>query len=181
MATRQTQGSSGVVECHSGNRTPRSEKSVAHPHFANLLLHLFAAAKLDPCGPLRFFRRHARTGVFLDQHFEVRRISWSRSLSRRARKGDFGKNSVLLLGVVCQTPSTRLPKLSRWPRKSLSVPDKSAGHVQPQDCTFAGLAGAACTCRTISWMSSKTLAKVAVSPSRDRPLCSGGSSVIRQR
>lgn len=66
-------------------------KPVAHPHFANLPLHLFAAAKLDPCGPLRFFWRHARAGVFLDQHFEVRanllvQIAVATGKERRLRK-----------------------------------------------------------------------------------------------
>jgi hypothetical protein len=72
-------------------------KPVAHPHFANLLLHLFAAAKLDQCGPLRFFPR-----VFPRSAFRGASESPGPDRCRDGqRKGDFGKNSVLLLEVVC--------------------------------------------------------------------------------
>ena len=46
-------------------------KPIASPLLANLLFHLFDAAKLDPRGALRFLRRHAGTNIFLGQHFEM--------------------------------------------------------------------------------------------------------------
>ncbi|MGB8592386.1 MAG: hypothetical protein WCC98_19330 [Candidatus Acidiferrales bacterium] len=44
---------------------------IANPYFANLLLHLFDAAKFDPRGALRLLQRHARANVFVCQHLEV--------------------------------------------------------------------------------------------------------------
>jgi hypothetical protein len=46
-------------------------KPIANPFFANQFFYLFDAAKLNPRGTLCFFGRHARTNVFLNQHFEV--------------------------------------------------------------------------------------------------------------
>jgi len=44
---------------------------IAKPFFANLFLHLIAAAQFDSRGALGFLRGHACTNVFLHQHFKV--------------------------------------------------------------------------------------------------------------
>src|SRR5438034_10631074 len=77
-----------------------------------------ACSTYPPRGALRFFRRHVRTNLFLDQHFKVRmNLLVEVSLQTPKRKEIAQKTSDLYKKRHTNYLSTTLPKLERWPKR----------------------------------------------------------------